>query len=779
MKKTIFISVAILVIILSLAALFLFLKEKEVLDFRLYGEDRYEAHAPFFGDTKAGQTFVSPNDNLSSIGVIVVNLRKKENNNLIIFHLKNSPQDLEDLVRAERSAGDIIDDQHLVFTFPKIAEAKGKTFYFYLESPQSTKENALGVRKELVGSKYTEGNFYYKDKKEDVDVAFAVFHKDKLYKIFVQQVILDFQKILKSKLFVMSILIFALFLTFCYIFLEKIKKENLQKIFLVIVLFVFIISHLIVCFWGISKIQGHSGGDPYNYLFIGRRLIALQNPFLGDKRLPFYPLLLIPGLLLINLIDPILWERGVSVVAGGMILLIWYFLAKRLKIPPLIFILTLVLLVFNKEFFWLSFQAWPFTTYAVLLLLATLFFYSFQKPWRPLFLGAVLGMAGMTRQESYPAILLILILVFFYYRKDLNWKRFLALVVPLVIAALPLLISNITHYGNPLYSYYFKQGRLESVDSWRAFLERFGVIWGVIGGLYFNKWKHALRISFDLFFYLSFFAMLALAFKKYWLRRFAFLNLNKIISFSVLFLSIFIFFFFFHYTLNEEADVLSLVNKIFVAAFLVGLIRFCWDYKIKALPIILICLTQIAVVFWFFPYTKYMVPTLQFLVLFLSFGLFYSFLANWQLPLWGKVLNIFAVSMIIFGFLFLSFKNYPGFAYRYNKEVAYAYFVHEAAKFAKTLEGAIAYDDQYLPVQLYFPSKEILYNNGNKQDKETMWQWFKDRQPRYFMVSNIFPIYQLIADEEYGKHFQIIKGWSGYDKNDREIKVEIYEVKYE
>lgn len=81
-----------------------------------------------------------------------------------------------------------------------------------------------------------------------------------------------------------------------------------KKLILYLGLLIFAVNFFFRLFY-ISQLKGVSGGDAYNNLFIARDLAELKNPFVAARRLPFYPLLLVPTQFF-N-VDPILWERVV------------------------------------------------------------------------------------------------------------------------------------------------------------------------------------------------------------------------------------------------------------------------------------------------------------------------------------------------------------------------------------------------------------------------------------------------------------------------------------
>ncbi|MBI4744388.1 MAG: YfhO family protein [Actinobacteria bacterium] len=100
-------------------------------------------YGEIFGSNTHGQTFISRYDNLSRIDIKLATYNRK-NSYPMIFHLKSS-FDSPDLVTIKVNPEDIKNDSYHIFKFSPIPDSKNKTFYFFLESPNSFPGNGFTV----------------------------------------------------------------------------------------------------------------------------------------------------------------------------------------------------------------------------------------------------------------------------------------------------------------------------------------------------------------------------------------------------------------------------------------------------------------------------------------------------------------------------------------------------------------------------------------------------------------------------------------------------------
>jgi len=97
-----------------------------------------------YGEKKIGQTFEAKHNNLSAIELLLATYNRK-NTGEFIFHLKKEPSSQEDLYSYRKDISKVRDNKYFRFSFPRIKEAEGKKFYFYLEAPQSRPGNAITI----------------------------------------------------------------------------------------------------------------------------------------------------------------------------------------------------------------------------------------------------------------------------------------------------------------------------------------------------------------------------------------------------------------------------------------------------------------------------------------------------------------------------------------------------------------------------------------------------------------------------------------------------------
>lgn len=96
------------------------------------------------GTTLVGQTFVAPRDNLSGISVQFATYSDRDNTHPVELRLRMWPGE-EDIRTIKVLPQEIRDNQLHTFSFESIANSGGKTFFFYLVSPQSVPGNAVTV----------------------------------------------------------------------------------------------------------------------------------------------------------------------------------------------------------------------------------------------------------------------------------------------------------------------------------------------------------------------------------------------------------------------------------------------------------------------------------------------------------------------------------------------------------------------------------------------------------------------------------------------------------
>ncbi|PWB56949.1 MAG: hypothetical protein C3F06_00200 [Candidatus Methanoperedenaceae archaeon] len=129
-----------------------------------------------YGNDNKGQTFKARESNMSGIEVSLFNFNK-QNNKTVIFHLKETPDSSSDIFRHEFLSSEVVNNSGYLFHFPTIENSSGKSFYFYLDSPESTQGNAISVWTALKDP-YKDGTAWTNERSiNEKDLAFKVFYK--------------------------------------------------------------------------------------------------------------------------------------------------------------------------------------------------------------------------------------------------------------------------------------------------------------------------------------------------------------------------------------------------------------------------------------------------------------------------------------------------------------------------------------------------------------------------------------------------------------------------
>jgi hypothetical protein len=123
------------------------------------GQPVCEEHVgEIYGDTQVGQTFAAPHSDLYRVDVLLLSY-VRINTHDVVFHLKASPKEEKDLLGVTINARQVTDGDYFGFTFPQIPDSAGKTFFFYLDSPESVPGDAITIGSKG-GDPYAEGTAY-------------------------------------------------------------------------------------------------------------------------------------------------------------------------------------------------------------------------------------------------------------------------------------------------------------------------------------------------------------------------------------------------------------------------------------------------------------------------------------------------------------------------------------------------------------------------------------------------------------------------------------------
>ena len=122
-----------------------------------------------------GQTFISTGDDLYRIDLGMATFARA-NSAPVIFHLRNGPESNTDISTITLLASEIQNDRPTSFEFPPLPDSKGKSYYFFIESPQATPGDAITVYASGL-DQYPDGMAYRNGKTESADLVFTAYSR--------------------------------------------------------------------------------------------------------------------------------------------------------------------------------------------------------------------------------------------------------------------------------------------------------------------------------------------------------------------------------------------------------------------------------------------------------------------------------------------------------------------------------------------------------------------------------------------------------------------------
>lgn len=126
------------------------------------------------GDFILGQTFLAPRDGLQRIDVML-RTYERQNTHDVTVYLKQSPDSPEVLYQETFNAATVWNNRWRRFEFPPIPDSAGKTYFFYLASPDSVAGDAISVGG-ATGDFYDHGITYLAIGPAQGDLAFRTYY---------------------------------------------------------------------------------------------------------------------------------------------------------------------------------------------------------------------------------------------------------------------------------------------------------------------------------------------------------------------------------------------------------------------------------------------------------------------------------------------------------------------------------------------------------------------------------------------------------------------------
>ena len=703
-----------------------------------YGIDSYATHTPLFTGHTALQAFTTQS-NIIGLGTILVNLHHAKQLTPVTVTVFNTSSNTL-LVSKTILPIDIHDDQFAYINFPSTPIPANTPIKIEYSAPNSTVQNPVGVR--------------FGSNKEDISLAL-------IEKVPVWRAILTVAHNRQNDWkYVAPVSIFALFV--CIPALLPTKRSIAFWIATAMIA----ISAYAIMLWIIPQFGGVSGGDPYDYLGIAQSIQHGQNPFLNTKRLPGYPLLLVPTFAS-GAFDDQFVMRIITSTAGVIGIILIALIARTITSSWIPAIGSAAILAFQKDYIWTAMRPEPYAVYAMLLLLALyLFFLSYQqksKLWIRIVFGLCLGYAAMTRQEGFVLAAVLGICSFAYeLARGKSISRFIGMYAPAFVIVLPFFITNTITYHNPFYLKYLQDERLQPVDSLLAFQDALGATWGIIGSMWKASWSQLERLS------LTSIPLISGIIGMWGWYAYIRYNKNKTVGMIVTALLLLASAGMILASVYAKANFSGLFTQISAGFILASIPVFFIETKWKGLVIALVLLSQIAIATWFHPFPKHYQQSYPLIVLMIGAAL----LA--RVPNKKLLFSYAALITSILPFILISTmlgQQLNTAIDKQNQDTALDSVTYRAARYARTLPQPIGFDQAYLPARLYFDPDAIYFPAEDNPTQQMEKDWLAKNPMKTMIVTNA----EKIFSKPY-PNWTVVKTFKAAGNDDKIFESIVYSV---
>src|SRR3989338_2064604 len=705
------------------------------------GTDVYEAHYVLYGDRTQKQV-VQIEHELVGIGAIVVDFRRSQNMKLVAVTVKTL--DGEVMSRGEIILEQAADDSFVWTVLCDGVDRRGEVVIEF-KAPQAQVKNPMGLRFE----------------KESGRVALGLVEK-----VTVAQRIVIWTKDHQERSFRVMLVVAGGSLVAFILSLAS-SQRNIFRLSVTTWLIIGLaIIALLVRLRTAVQVESVFGGDAFNYLIQSRAWLDGANPFAEEfrRKAPFLPLLLLPAWL--GVIDPIVWGRIISIIAGVGAVVMLPRLLMFLQVPRQLAIGAGLLLAVNRNFWWESVHGLANTLYAALILGAVYAFMLQRKKYGRYLVGVLVGLTTLTRWEGGAVAAVLLPAVWIWHR--LNIKTIIYTGWPaLALVAIPFVFWPITgETGMRTMSDIAGDGGLKLAYSWGDFvgnlkgLELFlGRNWILVEAVGEQLWWLAGGLSIGLI--LGF------------LHRNQFRFYGRLVRFMpYILLPILI------VVLIES----SRESYKYLTMVLTALTGIGWGATLVikpkfSIPVGLMLIGQVLVITMILPKSRYYLQLIPFLCAGVIFGLW--IIGDWRrsyVSRVGTVLLVGVFSMLIY---LDSARAMPGTISGFNEKSGNHTVIIQASKYLLDLPGNVAVVERSdLPARVYltlertriFPI-EWAENMEDLTDEE-IYGWLKAFNIIYIIETTAQPVFDII--ELHPDDFEFMEKFSsGYT----EEEAMVYKVK--
>jgi hypothetical protein len=151
-------------------------------DLSLTSQPLFNEMVEFHGSLKVGQSFVASQPGLCRVALLLAQ-KGRTNRSPVVFYMREGTEATADLITVTNNASCLEDVTTMIrrpyvyqsFSFSPIPDSAGKTFYFWVESPQSPADDSLLVRYQAEDV-YPEGAMSIENSAISGDLAFKAYY---------------------------------------------------------------------------------------------------------------------------------------------------------------------------------------------------------------------------------------------------------------------------------------------------------------------------------------------------------------------------------------------------------------------------------------------------------------------------------------------------------------------------------------------------------------------------------------------------------------------------
>jgi hypothetical protein len=475
----------------------------------------------------------------------------------------------------------------------------------------TSKEHAILMRIQVDSDFYTNGNMFVDGEASYGDIAFRTIQRAPAW-----QTLLIWGQVNSTSTYQMIVYFFEGLVVTAIILLvttwvpNQIRNHKFNAMTLIPLIAIFILSIIVRAPYS-HLLQGVYGGDAFNYLSKTYAFLHGHDPFAADPRKgPFYPLLLLPAFLFH---DPLLWSRWIGIISAAATAVLVPLIGRKLGIAWPFAVLTGLLVAINRDFIFESPSGLAMTLFTCMITLSVYCYLKISDSKKYITLLSVSSaLAMLTRFEG--ALVGAILLPFAWIKYRLQLKQVVkASVLWIAIMAIPFISifwSGVSGIRTPqdiqnddglylVHSLQDKQLQLNIQLGYEFFTNTF--IW---------KGDH---ISVAQWLAIGLLAGLVIIMARRFIPKIANPTLPTL-GFALLPCMLFII------AMNNETNCFIIV-ALFYTLIGIGIVLLVKKNPLTGIPILLVALSQIAVITWILPKGRYFLPALPFLYLFLVYTL--------------------------------------------------------------------------------------------------------------------------------------------------------------